>query len=268
MTEAEFACLLAAEGQRVVRSGAVWWRQVRPFFYRPVLPYVPLGNRTTLPVHAKIGGAQFAVTAPGDANSTMQVVMFDNACEYSLDTLPPKRRWEVRTALKQITVRPLSTPAELQVAHPAYVEFYRRTGYDYLSNRLDRRAFDRWCETVFRHRDVSVASYFDRSELCAVTICRLVGRTLHYSTFFARDAALSRHVPSLALHTVRMEAAATGADAVFVGMRKPSAYRSVDDFYLHRGATLQSVAARLEVNAAARLALRTFAPGVWRELNE
>ena len=57
MSADEFAAVELALGGKVVKSGDVWWRQVRPFFYRPLLPYRELRPGTLrYPLRFRMGG--------------------------------------------------------------------------------------------------------------------------------------------------------------------------------------------------------------------
>ena len=48
MSVAEYARVQALRGQKTVQVGAVYWKEVRPHFYRPLLPYVSLDPKRVM----------------------------------------------------------------------------------------------------------------------------------------------------------------------------------------------------------------------------
>lgn len=269
MTLAEYAAYERDMGARVAESGGVFWRRVRPLFYRPLFLLEPLdAGGVTPPAEARWGGWQFVVGDPARANGSIDVLLFRNASAYSLDRLEKKRRWEVRTAQRHFTVRRIESPRELTEAHPAYVDFQRRTRYGYRSDRVDARRFAEWAQAVFRHPKVRVLGAWEGGTLRAVSVLQRVGTTLLYSTFFASSGALHRHVASLMLHEVRRLAAESGCvDQVFAGLRKAGREASVDEFYLQRGCEIVRLPACLRVHPLTGWCLRMIRPGLWRRLS-
>lgn len=269
MTLAEFALSAQAEGARVVCRGDIWWREVRRFFFRPLLPYDIRGPDTPAPgLRAVLGGFQHVVETGAPANSSMEFLVFREAQAYSLEMLSSDRRRQVRLAAKRFSVRPFSGLREFQeVAHPVYVSFFQRTRYSHFSERLDRRRFDRWAEVLFAFRGNMVLGAFAGAELTAVNVSRVIGDTLHFSTLFARREAMQQHVSSLLLHEVRIAAVESGdISFVFAGMRKTGGAESVDEFYLHRGCSIERKPACLRLNSIVKLAMQVFRPAVLRRL--
>lgn len=252
LTLAEFARAARQEGESVREVAGYPWREVRPFFFRPLLTHQELAPADTrAPFRARFGGYQHATPAGAPANSTMSFLIFPDARDYSLAKLHPTRRWEVRTAAKRFQVRPFSDCTEFKrTAHDVYVSFFNRTKYGYIRSRLHKEVFDRWADAVFSSSALLALGAFAGDELAAVSLSRCVGGTLRYSTYFARLEAMRSHVSSLMLHSIRTAAAESGdIDQIFVGMPKSSPeHRSVDDFYLHRGCIVQTRPAWLRLN--------------------
>ena len=176
--------------------------------------------------------------------------------------------WEPSAHVKRFSVRHIAGVDEFrQQAHPVYVSFYQRTHYSHFKARVSPKHFSDWAESIYRQPGPMVLGAFDGTELAAVSISRAIGHTLLLSTFFARREALHHHVASLMLHEVRTAAAESGdISTVFAGLRKAGKAHSVDEFYLHRGCTIQALPARLRVNPIARLAMRAFTPALLRHL--
>jgi hypothetical protein len=237
MTVAEYAAYERAMGARVLEAGGVWWRQVRPFFYRPLIPFQALDpERVQPPRAARLGGFQHVVDDPARANSRITLLLFRRANEYRLESLKSlERRRQVRTALKNFQVQRLLEPEPLaREGHAVYLEFRRRTGYSYRADREDPERFAAWAAAVVQTPKVLVWGAIEAGVLQAVAVGVPVERTLFYSTFFARERALKRHVACLMLHTVQVHAAACGWAQVYAGLRKQGREAGVDEFYLQQ----------------------------------
>ena len=264
-----YARITALEGGVVFQAGDCWWRKVRPFFYRPLLPLCELPEACPPPSWpARLGGFQFLTPPSAAHNSTMAFLVFPDASAYALARLPHSRRWEVKFAQRHYAVRPLLDLAEFQhQAYPVYVDFYHRTRYGYFSRRLNRDVFHRWVEALFAPGDALIRGAFAADRLQAVSIARAIAGTVYYHTFFCHTEALPGHVASLLLHHVREEAAhLPGITQVFAGMKKYGAGASVDSFYLHRGAQVVRRPAVLRLSPLSRLLLRGASPHLLRQL--
>ena len=266
----DYALACRRVGQRVVNCGATWWREVRPCYFRPILPFlqVPAGP-AGLPYRAVLGGWQYPSYEGGDTpNSFVTYISFEDARGYRSENLRRCCRWELRSAEKRFVVRPLSNGAEFRArAHPIYLEFHERTRYGYLKNRTRKRAFDRWVDAEFADPGLVALGAWAGDSLVAVSLSRVVGSIWVYTSFFASDDAVRAHVANLLLHHLRSLAAADNAvTSVFVGMQKPGAGASKDAFFLHRGAVYVRSPAVLRVNPIAGWMLLKFRPDVWRRL--
>src|SRR5947208_2448769 len=104
MSLRDYAQVQARFGVKVLERDGYFWRKVRPFFYRPLLPVeaheVPSGQR---PV-AWPSGFQYAVAEGQRANSAMNFIMLDEPQAYSLEGLPHKRRQMIKRAAQDFHV--------------------------------------------------------------------------------------------------------------------------------------------------------------------
>lgn len=269
MSLEEYARFQIASGMRLACRRGVFWRPVRPFFYRPLLPFQELDPASLqVPWLAKLGGYQHAVSSGTASNSVLGLLLFPDAPSYCLDTLDKKRRWEVRSAAKHCAVRAITDCQEFkEKAYPVYLSFYARTGYAYLADRSQRESFDCWSETLFAFPSVVKLGAFSGDKLHALSISMAVGETLVYSTFFAIDEALRHNVSSLMLHTVRLGAArSAGVSQVFAGMCKAGENRRVDEFYLQRGCSEIMKPAFYKLNPIAHGLLRLLRPEYMRQI--
>ncbi len=254
-----FAACVSLLGPKIVQSGDMHWVEVRPYFYRPLLPlqeYQP-GSIST-PWLARLGGLQYAVKPGTEGNSFLNSLVFDQISTYSLANLDRDRRRQVRLATREFTISPLLNVEEFKrQAHPVYLSFYERTRYQVGARRQDPAFFAEWAEALFKIPRVLILGAYRQGALVGVSTSYLTGTTLFYATFFCDDESVKRHLPGLMLHTV-LESAAASPDVaqVFVGMFK--GHTGLDDFYLQRGAKLVSQPARLEINPLARFFLQKF----------
>jgi hypothetical protein len=270
MTVEEAARFRRSLGDGITMAGGVIWRQVRPFFYRPLLPFkeYPTGS-VKGPGLASLGGFQHAVPPLAPANSTLNLIMCNDLNSYSLASLDRHERREIKRANEALTISIVEDVNHLKSqAYPVYLSFYERTGYQYKSDRRRKENFDKWVEALFAHPKVVVLAAHDQNhELGAVGVWYLVESTLVYSTFFCNARSLKLHVTGLMLHNVR-EAVAARPDItqIYVGNFKYSAAKGIDDFYLKRGCVLVQKPAWLHLNPVTETGLKRFAPEQYSRL--
>jgi len=266
----EYALACRRSGQRLLRCGTTWWREVRPCFFRPFLPFldVPSGS-AGLPWRSALGGCQYPSGEGGPPpNSLLPYLAFEDAQGYSIQHLSPRLRRYVRAAERRYVIKPLMHSAEFkELAHPVYLEFHERTGYGYLDNRVRKPLFERWVDAEFADSGLVALGAWAGDSLVATGLSRVVGDAWVYSTFFATNDALHGHVANLMLHHVRTLASSVeGVATVYTGMQKFGAGASVDAFYERRGAVMVRRPAVLRINPLAGWMLRLLKPDTWRRL--
>ena len=254
-------------GSKYARAGDIYWVEIRPFFYRPLLPLHELDPATVrFPQRAALGGVQYAVAAGPRANSWLNWLAFDRTQDYSITKLDKNRRRQIRLAERDFVIRPITNAEEFKrQAHMVYLSFQSRTGYEVGAERRDPMAFARWTDAVFASPKVLVLGGYRAGALGGVSLTYRHGSIIFYATFFCDDDSLKRYLSDLMLHTVRESAAAApGVTHVYAGMFK--GIRGLDDFYLHRGARLIRQPARLEINPLAGFLLKNLLPGQFARL--
>ena len=259
MSADEYAAMQRAFGAKVVKAGDTWWRQVRPFFYRPLLPYRELRPETLrYPSGSLVGGAQHIVPDGVPANSFLKLLVFEDPHDYSLDRLTQNSRYHVRRAAKNFTVgRMIDVNAFISKAHPVYLSFYDRTKYSYRPERTDQRQFAAWARTLFSFPKVLVLGAYRQEELVSVSVSYIVEEALFTATFFSSTDALRDYVSDLMLHAIREQAAANdGVKLIFASTAGME--RGLDDYYLRRGAILARKPALLKMNPLVGMLLKTF----------
>lgn len=267
----DYALACRREGQSLVKVDGIWWRAVRPCFYRPVIPFFPTPSPTPqVPARARWGAVQYAPPAVSEAaNSHLHYVAFPDAQSYRLESLKPRRRLEVRAAMKCFQPRLFEDVAEFKATgHSVYLDFYQRSGYEYLAKRTRKVAFERWADAIFSDPGLIAIGLWAKGSLVSASLSRVVDDTWIYSSFFSTTEGLRNHAPSLMIHHVR-ELAATvdGVRRVFSGMRKnDEAGQKVDTFYLLRGAQVFSVPTVLRFNPLARWLLARVKPSLLEQM--
>lgn len=265
MSAAEIASFKRAQGEKVVESGSGFWMEIRPFFYRPLLPFKECHpEMVRAPWLGYVGAYQFAVPPGETSNSALSLLMFENAPGYTLQSLESKRRWEVRTAAKRFQIRPLTDVEEFKkLCYPVYLSFYERTRYDFKSDRRRQSEFNRWADCVFQSK-LLVFGAWRRGAIESVSISLRHAETVVHLAAFSNSTAAHEHVNSLMLHALRAAAArAPGVKRIFAGMDRPQDRTSLS-FQLLRGCSVVKKPAYCRINPLADAILRWGLPD-WRE---
>src|SRR5690242_16831951 len=106
MSPADFAVFEGLLGGKTVLVDGVYWIQVRPCFYRPLLLVKEHSTHSIrAPRTAVLGGFQHAVRAGDPSNSFLNLLMFADANPYSLDSLDYNRKRQVKKAAKEFSIR-------------------------------------------------------------------------------------------------------------------------------------------------------------------
>jgi len=259
MTVDEYAALETAMGAKIERAGGHWWRQVRPCFYRPLLPFVELDPaNVSLPKRARIVGGQFGVAEETPANSHIDLLTFTEPRSYSLEALSQNSRRHIRKAMQAFEVREIVDPDELATSgHAVYMSFFERTQYGYKNERTDPRRFAQWARTLLSFPKVNVRGAYRNGELCSVSVSYVVENAAFTATFFSRSDALKDYVAELMLHDIR-ERAARSENVKTIFAAAAGMERGLDEFYLRRGAQFVRQPAVLRLNPLVSVALKTF----------
>jgi hypothetical protein len=266
MSMGDFAAFERLLGQRIIRVNNIYWSQVRPCFFRPLMPTEEYrSDALSAPRSAAFGGFQYAVPQEEKANSRLFLLLFDSE-GYSLDSLDYNRKAQVKLAQKQFDIRPITDVSEFKKgAYPAYLSFYERTRYRWGSRRRDQTFFNRWADTLFQIEHLLILGGYRKGELKGISLSLLVENTLIYATFFCDTESLRLCLSDLMLHAVRVAAAnSPNAGQIFAGMYK--ADNRLNDFYVLRGCKIVKKRAALRVNKLAAIALRNWMPKQYARL--
>ncbi len=100
MTEEEFAGVEADSGSEVVRRRGIWWRRVRPFFYRPLLPFDPIDPSAAAGAFGPLTGYQHAVPEGAASDSRFNLLIWDRLPEYGLAAVSAHTRSKIKKAME------------------------------------------------------------------------------------------------------------------------------------------------------------------------
>ncbi|HPL63719.1 MAG TPA: hypothetical protein PK587_08130 [Syntrophales bacterium] len=267
MTIAEHAALEEQAGARVRHSGGIWWRQVRPFFYRPVHLFLRAEpEKASPPAGSVLAGYQHLVTGEKGANSKMNFIVTDNTGEYSISSIASKYRRAIRKSARHLEIRRISDPAEfIDAGHPVYLEFFARTQYRWKRERENKESFAAWAGVLVQSPKVLVFGLYHEGILCCINVAYSVEDVIYYSSSFSNSTGLRFNAPEYSLHLIREFAAeCRGAQMVFMGIAGSKG--SLDDFKLRRGCRRSSEPAYYRMNPITLLLIRILRPDYARRL--
>ncbi len=256
MTVEEFARFERISGKHIMVVNDVHWLQVRRLFFRPLLPYKEYPpDLVRSPALSWLGGFQHAVPPGASANSFLNLLLFQDAENYSPGSLSDQHRRQIKAATKQLVVRPITDCEEFkQSAYPVYLSFYERTKYPFAAERTRQDYFSRWADRLFQNPKALILGGYHQGRLGGISVSLLVGDTVHYPTVFCDTESLRVHLSSFMLHTVREAVAQSRcARQIFAGLGKSGEGRTVDQFYLQRGCQPVRQPALLRLNPVAAL---------------
>jgi len=264
MSVQEYADLERRFGARVVEHNGQFWRQVRRFFYRPLLAWEALDG-SVAPHFKWPTGYQYVVGKGAPANSTLSFVIFDNLPTYSLETAGAKQRNIVKRAARQFQIRPIQTAEALKEGYAAYVSFYQRTRYQHRSDRLNQPVFEQWAETLSRQPKAVVLGGYSGAKLVGMSCAYWVNSTLVHATLFCETEAMRNYVGELLFHELRCLAGQEpGIREIFA--RSYQNGSSHDLYYLHRGGKVVTKPSRFELPFPVAFGLRHFLPQHYAKL--
>lgn len=232
MSLGEYAQFEIANNARVNKHRGIWWRQIRPFFYRPLFPLQEIPSDS---INSFFTGYQHLVPEGSRSNSYMNFFIFDNLHRYTIDELKHDYRKNIRKGMKHFDIVELPhSRYNLQDAYPAYLSFYQRTHYGWDKSRKHKMIFESWSNRISQIPKVHLLGALDNEALVAIAILLLVENVIIYETFFCHTSALTKRVSELMLHYIRNVAAkCKEADILYLGSftNRPS----IDTFKLSRG---------------------------------
>jgi len=258
MTIQEYALYQRSLGLKVEKRNDVWWAEVRPFFFRPLIPLAEVDpDATRYPGKSRIGGFLHAVPPSATTNTEMNFFIYDDIQRYSLGQLKEKHRHITRKGIRNFEARQLTDAGTfIDGAYELYLSFFARTRYQYKKERLDRAYFIDWSEKLFGDDRVLVVGAYRMGKLSAIDVsCQVEGLIID-EIFFSNKESLDLKVTDFLLHTIREAAAFSDAAYIFRGL--PSGHRTLDESKLTRGCKVMRKPALLWINPLALYTAKLF----------
>jgi len=267
MSVDRYAAFEQALGTRLLRTGDIWWVQIRPFFYRPLLPFERYDVEAVKKLVGHRGVFQHAVMEGQAHNSYLNTIIFDDLHKYD----PRQLRKNVRGSLKKgmasgATVRPIVDAAEFcEKAYPVYLSFYERTRYAFDKSRRSKEVFIRWARRLFQFSDAVILGAFAGQELISFEIHCLVERTLILKSIVNSESAVRTGAPDLVLHHVRSSASGQSTiDKIYDTMRARN--QGINEYKVFRGAKVLALPSLLHIHPALLWSLRKVSRGIYSRL--
>jgi hypothetical protein len=267
MSEEEFAGVEKDSGNAVFLRNGVWWRKVRPFFFRPLLPFKPCGPEALKGAFGRFTGTQHAVDPGQPFNSHFNILIWDRLQEYSLAAVSQHTRSKIRKAMdNRVVLSRVTDPGPfVRDAFPVYQSFFSRTRYGFQSERKDRTGFGAWAGKLLSHPKLIVLAATHESKLISVYISCRVGDWVVLKAAINSEAALGLHAPDLAIHNYR-EQASRIPEIRFLADSFFQEHDGVNTFKIRRGARVAAFPAMLRIPAAAEAFLKNFRKSDYRQL--
>ena len=253
MTIDRYAAFERATAMKVVKIGDIWWHQVRPLLYRPLLPFKKYDSRKTTKDFNRVGAFQYGVEDGQPCNSYLNPIVFDELHNYDMQKLPYSARKHIKKAVKNdvIVSRIIDEREFSENAYPCFVSFYERTRYGFDRSRRTREGFSRWSRTLFEFPEAVILGAFVGQELVSYEISCLVEDTLFLKTLVNSDRALKLGAADLLLHTHRVRSREQPEiRAIYDSMLGQSA--GINEYYLVRGARVLALPADLHMHPGLR----------------
>lgn len=266
MTIDEYALFQRANGIKVVEIDGVWWAELRPFFFRPLLPFTEINPKyKRYPFKSSIGGFQHVVPPGGISNSCMNFFVFDDLQNYALAKLSHNHRDTTKKGIKNFYAKQIVDVTEfVNDAYDIYVTFYNRTKYNFKKERIKKKYFFSWAKTLFEYPKILVVGAYCHDKLSAVDIsCRIEDIILDM-TFFSDTESQRLKVSDFLIHIMREAASFSNAKYIFKGM--PSGKPSLDDSKLMRGCKLLTLPALYKINPIVLSVARVFMKNSYNKL--
>lgn len=267
MTVDRYAAFERATGMKVTQVNNIWWHQVRPFLYRPLLPYKRYDLKKARARLPRLGIFQYGIADEQACNSHLNPIIFDDLQSYDIKNLRYSVRKHIKKALNHhVTISRIVDEGEFsKAAYPCYLSFYERTKYGFDKQRRQKEGFSQWSHTLYEFPEVLIHGAFLGQELISFEITCLVEDTLILKTLVNSDQALQCGAADLLLHTYRMSAREQPEiKLIYDSMLGQSS--GINDYYLIRGARVLAVPAILDAPPALLWLIRRTSKKIYGRL--
>ncbi|MGH9528285.1 MAG: hypothetical protein ACRD2S_00020, partial [Terriglobales bacterium] len=225
--------------------------QVRPFLYRPLLPFKKFDVTGIREGFGRIGVFQAAVEDGQFSNSHLNPVLFQRPQDYEVSKLRDNVRGTLKKAFRNsVSVRRMIDEEQFsERAYPVYLSFYERTKYGFDTKRKERTKFATWAHALFQFPEAVILGALVGHEFVSFEITCLVENTLIIKTIVTSGRALELGTPDLLLHCYRTVARdQPEVRTIYDGMLSQN--RGLNNYKIMRGARVTALPAFLRIPAS------------------
>jgi hypothetical protein len=267
MSVDRYAAFELATGMQVFKAGNIWWRRVRPFFYRTLLPFEKYDLNTAANGFGKLGAFQHGVADGQPFNSYLNPIVFEEPGKYDTRKLRHSVQARIKKAIKNgVTVSRIVNEREFaESAYACYLSFYERTHYPFEASRRKKDKFAQWCHALFEYPEVVILGAYAGKELIAFETCCMVEDVLVLDTLVNSNKALKLVAPDLLTHTCRTIARdQPNIRLIYDSLLGRSA--GINQFYFVRGARVWAVPSVLHMPASFLWLIKKANHGIYQRL--
>lgn len=258
MSPERYAAVESSSGVRIIKQGDVYWRRVRPFFYRPLFPFCRYDRMSVGRSFRKLAACQYGVWEGQSSNSFLNFIVYDDIRSYDAEKLHRGPAKHLSFAIEHcVKVRRVFDERNFCLqGYEVYLSFYDRTKYRFAKNRTDREGFEQWAKTLFRFPELVVLGAFSGPTLLGFGVACAVEGTVIIKSGVHSNLGLELHSSDLLLHHWRITARNDTTVAMIYdsGMTTPG----IDEFKRRRGAVVKALPAHLHANPFLLNAIRHF----------
>jgi hypothetical protein len=248
MSVERFAALEGAAGLKISKQSDIYWREVRPFFYRPLAPFCKYDPQKTKRQFRLLAAFQHAVTEGQPSNSYLNFIVFDDLRNYDPGKLHRNAQRNLKAAKKNnLTAARISEEKEfVERGYELYLSFYKRAKYKFATHRTRKEGFAEWAHSLFQFPDMIVLGAYQGDELLGFEMSCRVQDTVVLKTMVHSDKGLELRAPDLILHQWRVAAREDPGIAMIYDSGLST--RGIDEYKLRRGAKVVAEPAYLHAN--------------------
>lgn len=266
LDEAELAAWERARGRRVVELGGRHWAAIAPGFYQPLHVLARFrANEIRRPQPLAWGWR--AVLDPADrvlANASLPVHVLPDLQGYSLERLQPRRRQQIRKALREVDVVALDDPsAVIDQGFALAMEAQARNPEVAVAGPAE---FGRWVEAFMAPRRGLVLGCLRHNRLLALCFSYAVDGVNYEHMTYVGEAGLPHNLALCLFHLKVLIAQRTRGVTTIVNGLHARENPNLCEFKTRQGLVIEHVPTRLAIQPLAGLALRRWRPNQYYRL--
>ena len=267
MTDEEYVELIKDKYLRIRIHNGVLWKEVAPFFWRPVFHYLKYDKLDIqVPDSFHLGGFQYPITEERNANSTINYYIFNDVLEYDISRVSRNERKRVLHSMKYLEVKIESDVSTFnEKSYPVYKSFYNRSAYKYKRERVRSSNYTEWVNKLFESGKTIVLGVYDNNAMVGVLTMVYIRNVVVLLTQFTHTDFLHKKPSDLLYHAARMIASKIeGIRFIYAGMASDE--KGVNDFKEMRGASLIKSPSYYYINPIASTVLKYFWKQSYRKI--